>query len=137
MSRAFVDTNVFVYAVDRAEPRKREIAVATLESEDDIAISTQVLGEFFVVATGRLSPPMSEHAALEAIDRLARLPTVSPDVEMVRKAARVATESRISYWDGLIVAAAAAAGCARLLTEDLNPGQEIEGVLVENPFAPA
>jgi predicted nucleic acid-binding protein len=133
--RAFLDTNILVYAVDEAEPRKRDAARRLLGANDhEFALSTQVLGEFYVVATRRLAAPVAEDVAAAAIDLLSRLPTVSVDPALVRDAIELSRSAQVSYWDGLILAAAARGGCRRLLTEDLNDGQTIGSVRIENPF---
>ncbi len=135
-ARAFLDTNVLVYAVDEAEPTKRAIARDLLGElgRREFVLSTQVLGEFYVTVTRRLEQPVAEEVAAAAVDQLAMLPTVRTDVGLVKAAIQTSRSAQISYWDGLIVAAAEAGGCTRLLTEDLNDGQTIGSVRVENPF---
>lgn len=134
--RAFVDTNVLVYAVDDADPVKRDVARDILERGGaDLVLSAQVLSEFYVVVTRRLAVPMSEADAAAAVDELARLPTVVTDADLVRDGISVAREARISFWGGLVVAAARLSGCEQVLTEDLAAGTVIGGVRVENPFA--
>jgi predicted nucleic acid-binding protein len=135
-ARAFLDTNVLVYAADDGEPRKRDLARAILYTDEpgQLVVSTQVLSEFYVVVTRKLARPMSESDAAAAVDELAKLPTVIADAELVRSGIAVSREDRLSFWDGLIVAAAATGGCDRLLTEDLSHGARIGSVRVENPF---
>ena len=135
--RAFVDTNVLVYAVDDADPGKRDVARRVLADArpDELVLSTQVLGEFYVVVTRKLERPLSESAAANAVTQLGRLPTVIADADLVRSGISVSREARISYWDGLILAAAAVSGCDRVLTEDLESGATIGTILIENPFA--
>lgn len=134
--RAFLDTNVLVYAVDEAEPTKRDIARRLLGSTGygQFVLSTQILSEFYVVATRRLAQPVTEDVAGAAVDRLGQLPMVSIDPALVKDAIELSRSSQMSYWDGLILAAAAKGGCQRLLTEDLNDGQTIGSVQIENPF---
>lgn len=134
--RTFVDTNVLVYAVDEAEPAKRGIAENVLTSGQygELVLSTQILSEFYVTVTHKLAGRLSETEALQGLDRLGLHPIVPVDTALVRRAVEISRSSQISYWDGLVVAAAACAGCERLLTEDLNDGQEIDSVRVENPF---
>jgi predicted nucleic acid-binding protein len=134
--RAFVDTNVLVYAVDAADPRKRTIARRLLEERGaDMAISAQVLSEFYVVVTRRLATPMSEKDAAAAVDELSHLPIVVTDADLVRDGIAISREAQLSFWDGLVVAAARAAGCDTLVTEDLAAGSTIAGVDIEDPFA--
>lgn len=132
--RSFVDTNVFIYAVDESEPVKSSIARDVLSAEEStLVISSQVIGEFFVVATGKLG--IDSEFASSRVDELLRLPTVPIDGELTRSAIATSQANQISYWDALIVAAAAAASCEVLLTEDLSDGSIISGVRIENPFA--
>lgn len=136
--KAFVDTNVLVYAVDADDPRKRATARTLLEERGaDIVVSAQILSEFYVVVTRRLATPMSERDAAAAVDELSKLPTVVTDAELVRGGIAISRQATLSFWDGLVVAAARAAGCDTLLTEDLSPGSTIAGVRVENPFCAA
>jgi predicted nucleic acid-binding protein len=134
--RAFVDTNVLVYALDDAEPEKRDIARRLLGSTEygQFVLSAQILSEFYVTVTCKLAEPVSEAKAEEAVRWLGLNPIVSIDQALVRSAVQTSRASQLSYWDGLVVAAAARAGCERLLTEDLNDGQQIGPVYVENPF---
>lgn len=134
--RAFVDTNVWVYAFDDAEPAKRDRARALLaDPPGTLVVSAQVLGEFYVVVTRRLAAPVDPQVARAAVDQLCRLPVVPVDAELVRAASGTAQSAQLSYWDALIVEAAATAGCDRLLTEDLAAGTTIRSVRIENPFA--
>jgi predicted nucleic acid-binding protein len=133
--RAFLDTNILVYAVDEGEPEKRDVARRILGSASRFVLSTQILSEFYVVVTRKLAQPIAESVAAAAVERLGRLPMVPIDPTLVRAAIQVSRLSQLSYWDGLIVASAAAGGCERLLTEDLNHGQEISSVRIENPFS--
>jgi predicted nucleic acid-binding protein len=133
--RAFVDTNVLVYAIDRAEPAKREVARTVLaERATDLVVSAQVLSEFYAVTTGRLGEPLRPETAAALVDDFAQLPTVVVDAELVREGIEISRTTQIAYWDGLIVAAARAGRCASLLTEDLQSGATIAGVRIENPF---
>jgi predicted nucleic acid-binding protein len=134
--KTFVDTNVFVYAIDDAEPIKRDIAQRVLASGEygELVLSSQVLGEFYVTVTRKLAGRVSEAVAEQGLYRLCQHPVVPVDTSLVGSAVQISRSSQISYWDGLVVAAAARAGCERLLTEDLNDGQVISSVCIENPF---
>ena len=133
---AFVDTNVFVYTVDVDEPVKRPRAIELLASSPagSLVTSAQVLGEFFAVVTRKLSTPRSTKQARTDVAQLAPLARVAIDRQLVVEAIDLCAEQPISYWDALILRAAATAGCTRLLTEDLAHGQSICGVRVEDPF---
>jgi len=137
--RAFLDTNVLVYIFDHDEPSKGRRAQGLLAqaTPGGLAVSAQVMSEFYVTVTRKLSRPLDEDAALEAVEWLGLLNVVAIDSDTVRAAIATSRSARISYWDALIVSAAQAGGCERLLTEDLNHGQTIGSVRVENPFHPA
>ncbi|HUN79180.1 MAG TPA: PIN domain-containing protein [Solirubrobacteraceae bacterium] len=135
-AEAFLDTNVLVYALDEDEPRKREVARTLLASAQpgSLMLSAQVLGELYVTVTRRLAKPLTPEQAAEVVEWLTLLPVVPIDAALVKRGAEISREAQISYWDGLVVAAAAHGGCERLLSEDLNDGQEIASVRIEDPF---
>jgi predicted nucleic acid-binding protein len=135
-ARTFIDTNVLVYAIDAADPTKQGVARHVLASQQygELIFSSQVLSEFYVTVTRKLAEPLAEAEAARALDRFDQRPVVVVDRSLVKSAARISRSSQISYWDGLIVAAAVRGGCQRLLSEDLNHGQEICSVRIENPF---
>lgn len=132
--RTFVDTNVLVYTVDDGEPAKQRQAQQLLRElpSDDLVISTQVLIEFYAVATRKLS--LSESDASALVDRWAKLDVVVTDAGLVREAVATSRASVISIFDALIVEAARVGGCARVLTEDLASGATLKGVRIDNPF---
>ena len=132
----FVDTNVLLYATSQisGEESKAAIAKAVL-SASDLALSTQVLQEFYVQATRSSQPdPLSHAQAAQLVEAFTRFPVQATTVELVRAAMASRERFRISYWDAAIIEAARAAGCAVVLSEDLSHGQDYDGVLVENPF---
>jgi predicted nucleic acid-binding protein len=135
--RTFVDTNVWVYAVDGADPAKRARALTVLApaADSDFVVSTQVLMEFYAVATRKLAVPLPAEAAQAMVDEMARLPVVPSDAELVISAMAGSREWRISVWDALIVRAAEVSGCDRMLSEDFADGAVYGSVRVENPFA--
>lgn len=135
--RTFVDTNVWVYAVDDADPAKRDRALAVLDPSagSNLVVSTQVLTEFYVVATRKLAVPLSEDSAQAMVDEVSRLPVVPADAQLVTAAIAGSREWRISLWDALIIRAAEMAGCARILSEDLADGATYGSVRIENPFS--
>ena len=134
--RTFVDTNVWVYAVDEADPAKhvRALSLLTPSPESDLVVSTQVLMEFYVVVTRKLVTPLSDAAAQAMVEEMARLPVVPADAQLVVSAISGSREWRISLWDALIVRAAEVSGCGRLLSEDLANGAVYGSVRVDNPF---
>ena len=136
-SRVFVDTNVWVYAVDSAEPVKQARAQeATAPGQGrEIVISSQVLSEFYTVVTRKLANPLDEDEAAAMVDRLANLHVVSVDADLVSRAIASSRDWRISLWDALIVRAAEAAGCDIVVSEDLADARSYGTITVSNPFA--
>jgi predicted nucleic acid-binding protein len=133
----FVDTNVLVYAHDRSETRKQPVAQALLDGlwrDRTGVLSTQVLQEFYVVATRKLDPPMRRAAAREIVAVYGAWPTVQVDVALVLAASELEERHGFSFWDALVVEAARRSGTGRLMTEDLQAGSRIAGVRIENPF---
>jgi len=133
----FVDTNILLYSIstDRNESDKAHVAATLLDSAD-LALSVQVLQEFYVQATHpRRSDALSGDDAIELIRTWLRYPVQETSVELMRNAATCSQRWQISYWDAAVVEAARALGCTQILTEDLNAGQDFGGVVVLNPFA--
>jgi predicted nucleic acid-binding protein len=133
---AFLDTNVLVYAFDEGEPEKREVARRLVDEhliEGDGILSVQVLREFYS-ATRKLAHPLPIEKAVEAVGYLAMFSPIAEDGRMVVGAVHRSREYTLSFWDALIVEAALRGGADRLLTEDLQHGQQIEALVVENPF---
>ena len=130
----FLDTNVVVYAFDRANPAKQRIAIEVLEGSERLVVSTQVLLESWWVLTRRLAEPLDESQASEVIDQLCTLPVVLTDPQLVQQAIQASLSFKIAVWDALIIEAARAAGCRRVMSEDFHSGQNFDGVVIENPF---
>lgn len=131
----FVDTNVLVYLFDKDSREKQYQARQLLKKEaDNIVLSTQVLGEFYVTVTRKLAAPLEPRLARDAVDDLCALRVRALRAELVQAAVRRSNASQLSYWDALIVETAIDAGATRLLTEDLQHGQEFNGLRVVDPF---
>jgi predicted nucleic acid-binding protein len=136
--RAFVDTNVLVYAVDRAEPDKRAKARAVLEAgEHDLVLSPQVLAEFYVVATRKLAEPVPAPAAEAMIEALLPLVTVTIDGGLVRTAVARARDWGVSLWDALVLVSAEVAGCEVVFSEDFSTDGRYGELRIVNPFESA
>jgi predicted nucleic acid-binding protein len=97
-------------------------------------LSTQVLQEFYVNATRKLGRPLSPERAEARVRDLSRLPLVQVNAPLILAAIARSRSLGFSFWDALILEAALSAGAARLLTEDLQHGREVEGLRIENPF---
>jgi predicted nucleic acid-binding protein len=138
MSGDFIDSNVFVYLFDETDERKRAIAdgiVETALQARSAAISFQVVQETLNVLTRKVPAPMTPEDAGRFLDRtLAPLWKVSPSSALYRRALDIQARYRYAFHDSLIIAAALDAGCSRLHSEDLQDGQRIEPLTLENPF---
>jgi len=135
-ARAFVDTNVLVYLHDKADARKQSAAQDVLLDDDlDLVISAQVLSEFFVTVTRKIAEPVPLDDAIRLVSGLSELEVVPLNRNLVVDATRTAREFQLSYWDALIIEAAAQSGAGVLLSEDLNAGSTLRDVTIENPFA--
>lgn len=133
----FVDTNVLVYVRDATDEEKQRRAsewVATLWDARTGRLSPQVLQEYYVTLTRKLDPPRSREEARDDVVSLGSWGPVPPDQETFELAWRVEDRFGLSWWDALIVAAAARAECRWLLSGDLQDGQEMFGVTVIDPF---
>jgi predicted nucleic acid-binding protein len=131
----FVDSNVFLYALDKADLKKQQAARnwrAELWKSRRGRLSFQVLGEFYVNAV-RLLPKARDEARAEVRDLLAWQPVIT-DAALLEQGWKLQDRYQLSYWDALIVAAAKTSSCSYLLTEDLQAGQNLDGIEVVNPF---
>lgn len=134
--RSFFDTSVLICSVDASEIGKYDLASKLVEEHlvrGDGAISVQVLREFYSVSR-RLKRPFSDEQAREMVERFSVFRILSEDASMVLEAVRRHQEMSLSFWDALIVEAALKSGADRLFTEDMQHGQTIEGMRIENPF---
>ncbi|MCB1775891.1 MAG: PIN domain-containing protein [Candidatus Competibacteraceae bacterium] len=136
----FFDSNVLIYLFDDAEPAKQPIArrlVTRALAEGTGCISHQVVQETLNVLTGKFQRPASSEEAQQILERvLAPLWRVMPTASLYSRALNLHARYRYSFYDSLILAAALEAGCTRLYSEDLQDGQQIEGLILENPFRP-
>jgi len=134
-AKAFLDTNVLIYAFSESEPDKRATA-RRLWLLPETWISTQVLNETCNVLTRKFKLPFAEVAA--TLDQIVQtLPVLTIDIDIIRKALALAEQHPHSYFDALMLAAAAHLGCATLYSEDLQDGGLIQGVRIINPFKSA
>ncbi|MCL6591640.1 MAG: PIN domain-containing protein [Firmicutes bacterium] len=136
MSKSFIDTNILIYAMDRADPLKQTHSRSILQSlsADDHSgvISTQILQEFYVTATRKLNlDPILVKSILHNLENY-EVVVVNPD--LIEAAVDCGILNQLSFWDALVVVSAESASCDTLLSEDLNHGQIIRGVKIQNPF---
>jgi len=133
----FVDTNVFLYARDAGETRKRPLAAAWLEQlwrEQLGRTSVQVLSEYYVAVTRKLRPGLSPAQAWDDVSGLFAWRPQPTDDTLLKRGREVELRYGLSWWDSLIVAAARLQGCALLLSKDLQDGGDYGGVIVRSPF---
>jgi predicted nucleic acid-binding protein len=136
--RSFVDTNVLVYAEDREAGRKHDEAralVLALWNDRTGVVSVQVLQELYVTLTRKLPRTLSAGKALEIVREYLTWQVVDNTGDLLVHAVALQQKAGLSFWDALVVQAAINAGCDRLYSEDLNPGQRFGGVEVINPFS--
>lgn len=135
VSKIFIDTNLLVYTLDKKDKNKqkkaRKILKKIVESHQPV-ISTQVIKEFYVVATKKLKA--SQIIVKNIVHNLRNMEIVHNDLELIEQAIDISVISQLSFWDSLIIAAAEKANCEFVFSEDLNAGQSYRGVVVLNPF---
>jgi predicted nucleic acid-binding protein len=138
MSADFLDSNIFIYTFDTTDPRKSTTARGLIDTALGLGnghVSFQVVQETLRVITGKLRRPATANEAQAFLQRaLLPLWSVMPSAALYTRALELQARWHYSFYDSLIVAAALQAQCDRLLTEDLQDGQRIEGLLIENPF---
>jgi len=135
VSKIFIDTNIFIYTLDQKDEKKldlaRKIVKKVVESHQPV-ISTQVVKEFYVVASNKLkADPI---VVKNIIHNFHNMEIVNNDLELIEQAIDISILSQLSFWDSLVIAAAEKANCEYVLSEDLNSGQSYRGVKVLNPF---
>lgn len=136
MSVRFLDTNILLYAIsnDPAEAVKAETARAIMESRD-LALSTQVIQEFYVQVTRSSRPDaLTSAQSIGLIQSFMRFPIQEVSMAVVLLAIATREKFDMSYWDAAIIEAARVMKCDVVLSEDLSHGQDYGGVVVTNPF---
>jgi len=136
--KIFVDTNILIYAHDIDSGLKHDTAVKVITDLWERAngiLSNQVLQEFYIVVTKKMPKPTSLPEARVIIKNYLKWQIEENNSNSILRASEIQEKHNISFWDALIVTAAEQAGAAKILTEDMNSGQTIEGVLIENPFS--
>ena len=136
--KVFVDTNILVYAHDLDAGNKHDQAaeiVSQLWESRNGVLSTQVLQEFYVTLTRKVSSTLSKLEARKLVQKYSHWHLVLNDPSIIIQASEIAESNNISFWDALIVSAAYSQNVPTILTEDLNHGQIIEGIFIKNPFA--
>ena len=137
-AKYFIDTNIFVYSFDNSQPVKKERALTLIHEALATGmwmISTQVIQEFLNVATQKFAIPMQIDHAREYL-RLVMNPLcqVYPDLALYESCLGLQAQTGYSFYDSLIIAAAVEGGCDILYSEDLQDGQQVQGVKIVNPY---
>jgi predicted nucleic acid-binding protein len=132
----FLDANILVYAYIFDDPSRQRIAQELVEQgiSGKCVISSQVLAEFAAVLLHKISPRASSDVVITILNRLSPIKLILPDTDLIRRAVEAHAAYGLHFYDGMIVAAAERAGCARIWSEDFNSGQEYFGVTAANPF---
>jgi len=135
--KVFIDTNVLVYAYDVSAGEKHKMALEIMENlwnSGNGIISSQVLQEFFVSITKKISKPLNIITAKEIVKDLLKWKTVITDGEIILEAIDIHSQHKYSFWDSVIIAAAIGGGAGTILSEDLSDKQVIKGIAIKNPF---
>lgn len=136
-AKIFVDTNVLVYCRDASEPEKQAQAaawMAALWEQQTGCLSFQVLQEYYVTVTAKLSPGLSRELARREVRTFLAWRPLAVDDRLLEGAWLLQDRHKVSWWDALIVAAAQSAGCRYLLSEDFQDGFDWGDLTVVNPF---
>lgn len=135
--KVFLDANILVYAHDKDAGEKHFIAVEIVKDlweKRAGVLSNQILQELYVGVTRKILKPIAKSEAREILRTYICWSVKEITPMSILRATEIEERHRISFWNALVVVAAYEAKCERILTEDLNSGQIIDGVLIENPF---
>ena len=136
--RVFIDTNLWVYRLDRRDPDKAlrvQTWLAEIVHDNDVVISTQVLIELRSVVTRKLKPPLPDDQIIAMLEALSAFDVVTTDANLVLDAHVLAQRHHLQWFDALIAEAALRSRCAVLFSEDFSHGSSLEGLQVINPLA--
>jgi predicted nucleic acid-binding protein len=135
VNKVFIDSNILIYTLDEKSSEKQETARIFLKEakqNSSLVISTQVLQEVYNIATTKLK--MKKLYVKHILYTYKDMEIIQVDFDIIQQGIDISIFSQISFWDGLLIAAAASANCGSVLSEDMNHGQIIQGVRVVNPF---
>jgi predicted nucleic acid-binding protein len=135
--KTFIDTNILVYAHDLDGGTKHDIAkeaVSQLWESKQGVLSTQVLQEFYVTLTRKIAKPLDKPTARRIVRSYVYWELAVNDPDIILQASEIEEAYKVSFWDALIVSAAFSQNAGTILTEELNHGQYVEGILIKNPF---
>ena len=135
--KAFIDTNIIIYAYDVTAGKKHETAriiITDLWDSGLGVISTQVLQEFFVNVVQKIPKPIDKQQAKEIVRDFLKWHVVVNTGDSIIDAIDICSRFGYSFWDSMIIEAAIKGGAAVLISEDLQGGQVLSGVTIKNPF---
>ena len=135
MPKAFFDTNVLIYQLDKRDAAKQKLCrdlVRDYAARGEAVVSTQILQEFYVVATSELRIDPSRVKRI--IRTLENMEVVAVGVDLIHEAIDTSVQSDLSFWDALVIVAAESANCERLYSEDMSSGQTVRTVKITTPF---
>lgn len=134
----FIDTNLFIYQLEAADERKRDIADGIIRQgveTGNACISYQVVQECLNTVLRKAEVPLDHAGARSYLDHvLAPLLRVSSSIDLYQRGLDIQVRYRFAFYDALIIAAAFEAGCTTLYSEDMQHGQRIDTLTIENPF---
>ena len=136
-AREFVDANVLIYAFDTSAGKKHTCAgqlLARFWERGTGCLSVQVLQEFFVTVTRKVAHPLTLDEAADRVREFATWRVFAPGADDVLGAIALQKQSKLTFWDAMVLQAAVESGCDVLWTEDLHHGQVIRGVRIRDPF---
>jgi predicted nucleic acid-binding protein len=134
-ARSFFDTNVLIYADDKAVPRKQRRALDLITEHRRAhtgVVSLQVLQEYFVTVTRKLHVESS--IARRKVELLAEFHVAVPDVADILAAIDLHRLHSLSFWDALAIRSAKQSGCTVLFSEDMQHTRDLDGLQILNPF---
>ncbi len=133
----FLDTNILVYAYDRSAGQKHELAAQLMQAcweDENGCLSIQVLHEFFMTVTRKITAPLDYQTARQIVSDLAQWRLHTPGAKDLLEAIDLQQNHQLAFWDAQLIQSAASLGCKQVFSEDLNHGQMYGEVRVVNPF---
>jgi predicted nucleic acid-binding protein len=133
----FFDSKIFVYAIDDAQPLKQAKSMLRIEqarAQGEVALSTQVLHEFYNICRRKLKPGLDHEQAAQAVRHLCEFTVLGTSTASVQAALAMVQQHKISWWDALILEAALRSDADILVSEDGQHGRRFGKLVVENPF---
>jgi predicted nucleic acid-binding protein len=135
VAKVFLDTSILIYQLDKRDPQKQRICrelVRQHAAQGEAVVSTQVLQEFYVSATGKLR--LDALFVKSIVRTLENMEVVTVGADLIHEAIDTSVQHKLSFWDALVIVAAQSANCRLLYSEDMNADQVVKNVRITNPF---